>query len=159
MRRSVTKFCLSIEVWAVQKHVNLVDLVKSFQTNILLQSFASIQRRTSPLKFGHLAGKSEREVRYRTFQLRSAWRRGEIRAARRLRKQRSGKSTTAIRSGLARISCAHFRYTSSEASCVLQVYCQASLAEARRGSGLHSAIMPLHFSTIHTFFFFRSFSM
>jgi len=34
-----------------------------------------------------------------------------------------------------------------------------ALAEARRGSGLHSAIMSLHFSTIHTFFFFRSFSM
>ena len=35
----------------MQKHVNLVDLVKSFPTNILLQILASIQKRTSPLKF------------------------------------------------------------------------------------------------------------
>ena len=32
--------------------VNLVDLVKSFQTSISLQKSASIQPRTSPLKFG-----------------------------------------------------------------------------------------------------------
>ena len=44
----------------MQKHVNLVDLVKSFPTNIFLQNLASIQKRTSPLKFGHLAGKSEK---------------------------------------------------------------------------------------------------
>ena len=44
----------------MQKHVNLVDLVKSFPTNILLQNLASIQKRTSPLKFGRLAGKSEK---------------------------------------------------------------------------------------------------
>jgi len=31
----------------VQKHVNLVDLVESFLTNILLQNLASIQKRTS----------------------------------------------------------------------------------------------------------------
>ena len=43
----------------MQKHVNLVDLVKSFPTNILLQNLASIQKRTSPLKFAHLAEKSE----------------------------------------------------------------------------------------------------
>ena len=54
----------------MQKHVNLVDLVKSFPTNILLQNLASIQKRTSPLKFAHLAEKSERKVRHRTFQLR-----------------------------------------------------------------------------------------
>ena len=42
----------------MQKHVNLVDLVKSFPTNILLQNLASIQKRTSPLKFAHLAEKS-----------------------------------------------------------------------------------------------------
>ena len=42
----------------VQKHVNLVDLVKSFPTNIYLQSLASIQKRTSPVKFAHLAEKS-----------------------------------------------------------------------------------------------------
>ena len=44
----------------MQKHVNLVDLVKSFPTNILLQNLASIQKRTSPLKFAHLAEKSEK---------------------------------------------------------------------------------------------------
>ena len=43
----------------MQKHVNLVDLVKSFPTNILLQKLASIQKRTSPVKFAHLAEKSE----------------------------------------------------------------------------------------------------
>ena len=42
----------------MQKHVNLVDLVKSFPTNIFLQNLASIQKRTSPLKFAHLAEKS-----------------------------------------------------------------------------------------------------
>ena len=54
----------------MQKHVNLVDLVKSFPTNIFLQNLASIQRRTSPIKFAHLAEKSESKVRHRTFQLR-----------------------------------------------------------------------------------------
>ena len=54
----------------MQKHVNLVDLVKSFPTNIYLQNLASIQKRTSPVKFAHLAEKSGK-VRYRTFQLRS----------------------------------------------------------------------------------------
>ena len=44
----------------MQKHVNLVDLVKSVPTNIFLQKLASIQRRTSPIKFAHLAEKSER---------------------------------------------------------------------------------------------------
>ena len=32
----------------MQKHVNLVDLVKSFPTSIYLQNLASIQQRTSP---------------------------------------------------------------------------------------------------------------
>ena len=44
----------------MQKHVNLVDLVKSFPTNIFLQNLVSIQRRTSTLKFAHLAEKSEK---------------------------------------------------------------------------------------------------
>ena len=44
----------------MQKHVNLVDLVKSFPTNIYLQNLASIQPRTSPIKFAHLAEKSEK---------------------------------------------------------------------------------------------------
>ena len=44
----------------MQKHVNLVDLVKSFPTHILLQNLASIQKRTSLIKFAHLAEKSEK---------------------------------------------------------------------------------------------------
>ena len=44
----------------MQKHVNLVDLVKSFPTNIFLQILASVQKRTSPIKFAHLAEKSEK---------------------------------------------------------------------------------------------------
>ena len=44
----------------MQKHVNLVDLVKSFPTNIYLQNLASIQKRTGPVKFAHLAEKSEK---------------------------------------------------------------------------------------------------
>ena len=36
----------------VQKHVSLVDLVKSFPTIIYLQNLASIQPRTSLSKFG-----------------------------------------------------------------------------------------------------------
>ena len=44
----------------MQKHVNLVDLVKSFPTNIFLQNLASIQKRTCPIKFAHLAEKSEK---------------------------------------------------------------------------------------------------
>ena len=43
----------------MQKHVNLVDLVKSFPTNNFLQNLASIQKRTSTIKFAHLAEKSE----------------------------------------------------------------------------------------------------
>ena len=42
----------------MQKHVNLVDFVKSFPTNIFLQNLASIQKTTSPIKFAHLAEKS-----------------------------------------------------------------------------------------------------
>ena len=43
----------------MQKHVNHIDPAKSFPTNIYLQNLASIQKRTSPLKFAHLAEKSE----------------------------------------------------------------------------------------------------
>ena len=43
----------------MQKHVNIVDLVKSFPANIFLQNLASIQKRTSPLEFDHLSEKSE----------------------------------------------------------------------------------------------------
>ena len=51
MRKSLTKIFWNIGVWAVQKHVNLVDLVKSCPTNIFLQNLVSIQKRTSLLKF------------------------------------------------------------------------------------------------------------
>ena len=44
----------------MQKHVNLVDLVKSFPTSIFLQKLASIQQRTSPIKFAHMAEKSDK---------------------------------------------------------------------------------------------------
>ena len=44
----------------MQKHVNLVDLLKTLPTNIFLQNLASIQQRTSPVKFAHLAEKSEK---------------------------------------------------------------------------------------------------
>ena len=44
----------------MQKHINLVDLVKSFPTNIFLQNLASIQKRTSPIMFAHLVEKSEK---------------------------------------------------------------------------------------------------
>ena len=45
----------------MQKHVNLVDLVKSFPTNIFLQNFASIQKRSgNPRKFNLLAEKSDK---------------------------------------------------------------------------------------------------
>ena len=43
----------------MQKRVNLVDLLKSFPTNIFLQNLALIQKRKSPIKFAHLAEKSE----------------------------------------------------------------------------------------------------
>ena len=53
-----TTFCWNFEVCAMQNHPDLVDLVKSFPTNIYLQNLASIQKRTSPVKFAHLAEKS-----------------------------------------------------------------------------------------------------
>ena len=43
----------------MQKHVNLVDLVKGFPTNIFLQNLASIQPKTILIKFDHLDEKSE----------------------------------------------------------------------------------------------------
>ena len=50
--KMLTIFCWNFEIWAVQKYVNLVDLVKSFPTSIYLQKSASIQPRTSLSKFG-----------------------------------------------------------------------------------------------------------
>ena len=44
----------------MQKHVTLVDLVKSFPTNIFLLNLASIQKKTSPIKFAYVAEKSEK---------------------------------------------------------------------------------------------------
>ena len=43
----------------MQKHVNLVDHAKSFRTNIFLQNLASMQKKTSRIKFSHLAEESE----------------------------------------------------------------------------------------------------
>ena len=40
--------------------MHCVDLGESFQTHIFLQNLASIQKRTSPIKFDHLAEKSEK---------------------------------------------------------------------------------------------------
>ena len=51
----------------MQKHVNLIDLVKSFlfekiaySNEYFLQKLASIQKITSPVKLAHLAEKSEK---------------------------------------------------------------------------------------------------
>ena len=44
----------------MQRHVNIVDLAKSFPTNIFLQNLTSLQERTSPIKFAHLAEKLEK---------------------------------------------------------------------------------------------------
>ena len=35
-RKNVDDFCRNIEAWAVQKHVNLVELVKSFPMSLFL---------------------------------------------------------------------------------------------------------------------------
>ena len=50
--KMLTIFGWNVEIWAVQKYVNLVDLVKSFPMSIYLQKSASIQPRTSLSKFG-----------------------------------------------------------------------------------------------------------
>ena len=44
----------------MQRIANLVDLEKCFPMSIWLQILASIQKRTSPIKFAHLAEKSEK---------------------------------------------------------------------------------------------------
>ena len=49
--KMLTIFGWNFEIWAVQKNVNLVDLVKSFPTSLYLQRSASMQPRTSPAKF------------------------------------------------------------------------------------------------------------
>ena len=61
--KNVDDFWLKFCDWrTVQKYVHLVDLVKSFPTNIFLQKLASIQKRTSPIKFA------------RKYSLESSWR-------------------------------------------------------------------------------------
>ena len=47
----LTIFGWNFYVWAVRKYVDLVDLVKTFPTNIYLQRSASIQPRMSLSKF------------------------------------------------------------------------------------------------------------
>ena len=49
--KMLTLFGWNFEIWAVQKYVNLIDLVKSFPTSIYLLKSASIQPRTSLSKF------------------------------------------------------------------------------------------------------------
>ena len=52
LKKSDDFFCWNFEVGAVQKSVNVVDLVKSLHKSISLQKSASIQPRTSLSKFG-----------------------------------------------------------------------------------------------------------
>ena len=66
----------------MQKQVHLVDLVKSFPTNIFLHNLASIQKRTSPIKFAHLAEKSENLSTKVRAAGREALREAELRAER-----------------------------------------------------------------------------
>ena len=54
MRKSLTKFSWNFECEAVEKCVNLENLVKSFQTSIYLQTLASIQPRRGLSKFAQL---------------------------------------------------------------------------------------------------------
>jgi len=42
MRKRLAKFGWTFECWVVQKRVDLVDLVKSFQTSILFKCFFSV---------------------------------------------------------------------------------------------------------------------
>ena len=55
----MAKFAKKIEIAELCKGVHCVDLGESFQTHIFLQNLASIQPRTSLVKFDHLAEKSE----------------------------------------------------------------------------------------------------
>ena len=54
-------FLKKIRFRLVQRIGNLVDLEKRCKMSIWLQNFALIQPRTSPLKFDHLAEKSEKD--------------------------------------------------------------------------------------------------
>ena len=53
IRKSSTNFCESFELGAVQRCVNLVDFEKCKKWTIWLQNSASIEKRTSPLKYDH----------------------------------------------------------------------------------------------------------
>ena len=62
MRKCFTKFSCIFEFGAVQKFVNLVDLVKSFPTTIYLQRFVSIQPRASLSKFAKKSPKVRKKL-------------------------------------------------------------------------------------------------
>ena len=78
MRKHLTKLCWNIEVWAVQKHVNLVNLVKSFPTNIYYFPFTcKMWRRYSrerALWSLIIWLKNQSKDQYRIFQLRAGLR-------------------------------------------------------------------------------------
>ena len=59
MWKGLTNVCWKFEIGAVQRNANLVDLEKCCKLRLLSISEVSIQKRTSPLKFAHLAEKSE----------------------------------------------------------------------------------------------------
>ena len=63
MWKSLTNFCRDFQSRVVQRCDNLVDLEKCWKTTIYLQRSVPIQPRTSPVKFDHLAEKSEIPVR------------------------------------------------------------------------------------------------
>ena len=52
-KKFLANFCEYFEYGAVRRCANLVDLEKCFKMSIWLQKSASIQKRTSPLKFDH----------------------------------------------------------------------------------------------------------
>ena len=58
IRKSFTKFWSIFEMGAVQRIAYLVVLEKCCKMRIWMQKSASMQKRTSPLKFGDLAEKS-----------------------------------------------------------------------------------------------------
>ena len=59
LHRSDLNISENVQQFFFAPRINRVDLVKSFPTNIFLQNLASIQKRTSPKKFAHLAETSE----------------------------------------------------------------------------------------------------
>jgi hypothetical protein len=63
MRKCLTQFSRIFEFGAVQKFVNLVDLVKSFQTSVCLQKSVLIQPRTGLSKFANDEPKVRNKVR------------------------------------------------------------------------------------------------